>query len=383
MIARLALPQKTIYGDSALEDAGADLRALGTRALIVTGPHVSKSGALSRLQAVLDGAGVGYAVFDGITGEPDDGMIATGVAAFRESGSDFLIGLGGGSPLDSAKAIAAMAVLPGEPYDYMGKEIEGSFAPLALIPTTAGTGSESTRFTVITDRVRGIKMLLKGPALLPALAIVDPTLGYTAPASVTAATGMDALTHAVESYTSRRANPLTDALALDATARIFAHLGAACRDGGNATARAELAFAAYAAGICINNSSVTLVHGMSRPIGALFHVPHGIANAMLMRTCLGWAVEGCPERFAALARAISAVDGKAGDNDAAAAFLDALDALCTEVSIPTLAAYGVPKESFFAAIDKMAGDALASGSPGNTRRSISKADIVELYQKLW
>ncbi len=382
MIARLALPPKTIFGPGALDTAGADLAALGSKALIVTGPHVALSGALDRLTAALSGAGVGWAVFHDITGEPTDAMIAEGVAVYRASGCDFLIGLGGGSPLDGAKAIAAMHVLPGEPRDYLGVEIQGRFPPLALIPTTAGTGSEATRFTVITDAALGVKMLLKGAPLLPTLAVVDAELAASAPAAITAATGMDALTHAVESYTSRRANALTDALALDAVARIFKSLPAAYR-GGDADARESMAFAAYEAGVCINNASVTLVHGMSRPIGALFHVPHGIANAMLLRACLHFALPGCVGRFAALARAIGAADRNTGDNDAAEAFLRALDDLCAALDIPTLARYGIPRDAFFAAMDKMAGDALASGSPASTMREVTKDNILALYTSLW
>ncbi len=380
---RLTAPKKTVIGENALETCRADITALGCKALIVTGKHVEQTGAMRILLGLLTQWEVGYIVFSGITGEPTVAMIDEGVAAYRDAGCDFLIAIGGGSPLDSAKAIAAMIVLPGAISDYMGKEIEGKFPPMVLIPTTAGTGSEATKFTIITDPVHDVKMLLKGDALLPDLAVVDPAFTLTSPPSVTVATGMDALTHAIEAYTSRRANPFTDALALDAITCIFRSLPEAFKDGGNRKAREDMAIAAHHAGLCINNASVTLVHGMSRPIGALFHVAHGISNAMILRPCLAFAMEGCPERFAAMARAIGAAEGSGSTKDGAEAFLTALDSLCNQVEIPSLAQHGIDRARFLALIDKMATDALASGSPGNTIREVTKEDLMGIYQSLW
>src|SRR5574344_228227 len=170
--------------------------------------------------------------------------------------------------------------------DFSGRSIENPIPPLVAIPTTAGTGSEATKFTVITDTKKDIKMLLKGDPLIPKLAIVNYEFGISAPKKVTAATGLDALTHAVEAFTSRKANPITDDIAISAIKRIVKYLPIAYQDGDNKIAREQMAIASLEAGVCINNSSVTLVHGMSRPIGALFHVPHGMSNAMLLCTCL-------------------------------------------------------------------------------------------------
>ena len=378
---QLTTPRKTVIGENALETCRADITALGRKALIVTGKHVEQTGAMRILLGLLTQWETGYAVFSGITGEPTVAMIEEGVAAYRDAGCDFLIAIGGGSPLDSAKAIAAMTVLPGAISDYMGKEIEGEFPPMVLIPTTAGTGSEATKFSIITDTARDVKMLLKGDALLPDLAVVDPAFTLTSPQLVTVATGMDALTHAIEAYTSRRANPFTDALALDAITRIFRSLPTAYHDGSNCKAREDLAIAAYHAGLCINNASVTLVHGMSRPIGALFHVAHGISNAMILRPCLAFSMEGCPERFTAMARAIGVAEDSI--KDGADAFLAALDSLCNQVEIPSLAQYGIDRARFLALIDKMATDAMMSGSPSNTIREVIKEDLVGIYKSLW
>jgi len=193
---------------------------------------------------------------------------------------------------------------------------------------------------------------------------------------------MDALTHAIESFTSRKANPITDTFALSAMKRIFANLPTAYNEPENESAREQMLIAAYEAGVCINNASVTLVHGMSRPIGALFHVPHGISNAMLDIKCLGFAAQGAPEKFAAAARA-TGVSDDADDVAAAQELLNALKKLCADVAIPTLAEYGIDREKFFAAMDKMADDALASGSPANTIREVTKQDILAIYASLW
>lgn len=371
---QITLPKKTLVGKGVISRV--NFAEYGKKPLIVTGKYTAGTPAVAELVTLTKGE-----VFDGITGEPTNVMIDSGVAAYKEKGCDYIIGIGGGSALDSAKAIAAMSVLGGKISDFMGKEITGDFPHLILIPTTAGTGSEATKFTVITDTETDVKMLLKGDDLLPDLALLDFTLTFSAPKSVTAATGMDALTHAVESYTSRKANPITDLFAISAIKRIFENLPAAYNHPGDESAREQLSLAAYEAGVCINNASVTLVHGMSRPIGALFHVPHGISNAMLDVKCLGFAVEGAVERFADIGRAIGS--DSINDSIAAQYFLDKLGELCRTVEIPTLAEYGIDKEKFFAAIEKMSGDAVASGSPANTIREVTKEDCAAIYKSLW
>ena len=171
--------------------------------------------------------------------------------------------------------------------------------------------------------------------------------------------------------------------ALDAIKRIFTWLPAAYQDGGNLRAREEMAIAAYEAGVCINNASVTLVHGMSRPVGALFHVPHGISNAMLLKECLAFALDGCYKRFCEIGKAIGAVGDDAGDEEAAKAFMTELDVLCRTLDIPTLEQYGIDKDKFDQMCDKMAGDAIASGSPSNTIKDITKDDLLKIYGRLW
>lgn len=383
MAYQFTLPRSIFIGKNALEASEAAVKELGKKAFVVTGRIVTKAGIVGTLTGYLESWGIEYVVFNDITGEPTDIMIEAGVKAYRQTGCDFLIAIGGGSPLDSAKAIAAMTVLEGKISDYLGKDINGKFPPMVLIPTTAGTGSEATKFTVITDSVKGIKMLLKGNSLLPDIAVIDPAFTLTSPPDITAATGMDALTHAVEAFTSRKSTPLTEIYALSAVKRIFQYLPIAYSNGSDEKAREEMQLAAYEAGVSINNASVTLVHGMSRPIGALFHVPHGISNAMLIKECLTFALDGCYERFGTLARAIGAVKDGADEKEAARAFITELEKLCRHCNIPTLEEYGIDKREFEKAAGKMAQDALASGSPSNTVKEVTERDLLKIYAGLW
>lgn len=383
MAYEFSLPGHTIMGEGALEQSENIIKSFGKKALIVSGKNVTKMGTVKIITDSLEKWEIEYLIFNEITGEPTEVMIEAGVKAYKEGECDFCIAVGGGSPLDSGKAIVAMTKLEGEISNYMGQTMEGKFPSLVLIPTTAGTGSEATKFTVITDSKKDIKMLLKGEALLPDLAIIDAKFSLTAPKGVTAATGMDALTHAVEAYTSRKANPLTDTFALSSIKRIFKYLPLVYKNGEDKKAREEMAIAAYEAGVCINNSSVTIVHGMSRPIGALFHVPHGISNAMLIKECLSYVLNGSYERFGEIGRAIGAADESKSDKEASEAFLDKLSELCKVCEIPTLKEYGIDKDEFNKFVDKMAQDAMNSGSPSNTIKEVSKDDLLKIYERLW
>jgi len=382
-MSHFVIPNHTVVGTNVLSEAAPLLKKMGNKAFIVTGRHVAVSDMMKQLTALLDENGIDCVIFDGITGEPTDTMIENGVEMLKSSGCDFIIGIGGGSPLDSAKAIAAMAVNEGSIADYNGKEITGEILPLAAIPTTAGTGSEATKFTVITDSEKGIKMLLKGDVLVPKLAIVDSSFTVGAPKSVTSATGLDALTHAVEAYTSRKAFSMTDTLAVSAVKRIMKYLPIAYREPDNSLAREQMSIAALEAGICINNSSVTIVHGMSRPIGALFHVPHGMSNAMLLKECLSFAVSGAYEKFANLGRETGVASDSDSDETAAEKFIDSLQNICDVCEIPTLEQYGIDRDEYYSKISKMATDAVASGSPSNTVKEVTVDDCIEIYKKLY
>ena len=383
MAREFLVPGHIITGAGALDAAEKIFPTMGKKALVVTDPVMIKLGNCAKVEAALKQKHVPYAVYSDIVGEPNNIMIESGLRKYREEGCDFLIAIGGGSCLDSMKAIGALAVNGGDIADFFGKTIDVEMPPMAAIPTTAGTGSEATQFTIITDMRKDVKMLLKGPKLIPSLAVIDPQFTMTAPPAVTANTGLDALCHCVEAYTSRKAQTLSDTFAVSAVKRIFANLPTSYHDGSNQEARIQMSVAALEAGIAFNNSSVTLIHGMSRPIGALFHVAHGLSNAMLMNVCLTFALPGAYDRFGDLGRAIGVADASDTDQAAAEKFLDALKKLVAEMEIPTPEAYGIDRETFMNVIPKMAHDAMESGSPQNTIRDITVEQIADLYRQLW
>lgn len=383
MAREFIVPGQIITGAGALDMAESALRQLGKKAMIVTDQVMIELGNCAKVEAALKNQGIAYTIYSEITGEPTDTMIENGLKQYREEGCDFLVALGGGSPIDSMKAIGSLVKNGGNISDYMGKIIDVEMPPMAAIPTTAGTGSEATQFTIITDTKKDIKMLLKGKALMPALAVSDPQFTMTAPPRITAATGLDALCHAVEAYTSNKSQTLSDTFALSAVKRIFRYLPRAFRDGKDEEARTEMAVAALEAGIAFNNASVILIHGMSRPIGAMFHVAHGLSNAMLMKECLGFALNGAYDRFGELGRSIGAASAKDTDKDASEKFLAAVAELTEELETPTLEQYGIEKDAFFQVIGKMAHDAMESGSPQNTRRTVTQADVEQMYRNLY
>lgn len=377
------MPRYVVTGEGALDKAGNNIKLLGSKALIITDDIMVKLGNINKVTDLLDKIDLKYAIYHDVNGEPTDSMVENGIKKYKDENCDFLIALGGGSPIDTMKAIGAMITNPGNINDYLGKVIEKETPPLVAIPTTAGTGSEATQFTIITDTKRNIKMLLKGPYLIPTIAIIDPVFSMTSPKGVTSATGLDALTHAIESYTSKLVQPMSEIFSISAVKKIFNNLLEAYNDGSNIKARTEMSIAALQAGIAFNNSSVTIVHGMSRPIGALFHVPHGLSNAMLLTDCLKFALSGAPDKFCDLAKAIGIYKDGMSDIEAGEAFIKAVENLCKDLHVQTLEEFGVDKSKFDDNLDKMASDALDSGSPQNTMREVKKEDIISIYKDLW
>lgn len=377
------MPRYVVTGEGALDKAGNNIKLLGSKALIITDDIMVKLGNISKVTDLLDKINVKYAIYHDVNGEPTDSMVENGIKKYKDENCNFLIALGGGSPIDTMKAIGAMITNPGNINDYLGKVIEKETPPLVAIPTTAGTGSEATQFTIITDTKRNIKMLLKGPYLIPTIAIIDPVFSMTSPKSVTSATGLDALTHAIESYTSKLVQPMSEIFSISAVKKIFNNLLEVYNNGSNVKARTEMSIAALQAGIAFNNSSVTIVHGMSRPIGALFHVPHGLSNAMLLTDCLKFVLPGAPDKFCDLAKAVGIYKDGMSDIEAGEAFIKAVEKLCNDLHVQTLEEFGVYKAKFDDDLDKMASDALDSGSPQNTRREVKKEDIISIYKGLW
>ena len=382
----LVAPRSIQVGGGTVANIAAMLATFGlSRPLIVTDPVMVSTGLLKRCTAPLDEAGVAYAVFSQTIPEPEDTIIEAGVALLVAGGHDCLVAFGGGSPIDTAKAMAILAQRPGAKMREFKVPLQNDspVLPVIAIPTTAGTGSECTRFTVITDTERGEKMLIAGLAALPLAAIVDYELTYTVPQRTTADTGVDSFTHALEAYVSRRANPVSDALALGAMGLIGRHLRTAYAEPRNAAAREGMMLGATQAGMAFCNSSVALVHGMSRPIGARFHVPHGLSNAMLLPAVTRFGLPAAASRYAAAARAAGFADADAEDAAAGQALCHGLDALNRALQVPTPQDYGIAWQDWEAAMDLMADQAIASGSPGNNPRVPDKAEIMQLYRQVY
>ena len=384
-IASIALPRILRIGGGASRQLPDVLATLGlSRPLIVTDAFLVGQGRVETLRDSLKAAGIASRVFDGTVPDPTLASIEAGLAFLREGDHDCVVGFGGGSPLDSAKAIAMLAHHGGAMADYKAPHVQDEPGlPVIAIPTTAGTGSEATRVTVITDETTDEKMMCPGLAYLPVAALVDYELTFTKPRRLTADTGIDSLTHAIEAYVSKRASPFTDGMALLAMRAIAPNLRRACDDPDDREAREALMLGATQAGIAFTNASVALVHGMSRPIGAHFHVPHGLSNAMLLPTVTAWSAPAALARYAECARAMGVADAREGDQGAVARLLEELGALNRDLGVPGPAAWGIDAARWQGLIPTMCEQAIASGSPANNPRVPDAAEMAELYARVW
>ena len=378
------VPPEIHAGRGALQRLPEVLRALQVRrATLVTDRVMRASSWIEELTALAGQADAQLSVFGDLAGEPTTREVDGALQVIRSAGAEAVIGFGGGSALDTAKSAAILATNPGVLPDYEGSDrIPQRGLPVVAIPTTAGTGSEVTRVVVVTDSERNVKMLLTSTRLIPAAAIVAPEPTVTMPKPITASTGLDALTHAIEAYVSRRRQPLTDALALDAMARVSSSLVRAYTVPDDLEAREQMCTAALHAGMAFHNASVALVHGMSRPIGAHFHVPHGLANAMLLPAVMAFSVKGDVARYAHVARALGAAGHELDDARAAEQGAAFVGELCARLEVPTLAAWGVDRDAFRRIARQMARDAIASGSPAHNPRLATEDEIVALYEQV-
>ena len=380
-VSTLRMPEAIFYGKGAFGQVGEQAAAKGKKALIISDAIMDSLGYVAQCVSHLQNSNIASVVYLDVKSEPTDQYVAESLSLFQREKCDVIISLGGGSCIDTAKAVSIVATNGGYIGEYMGakKLVTEAVIPHIAIPTTAGTGSEATDVTVITNTTEDIKMMIKQPAFMPAVAIVDPVLTVSSPKSVTAATGVDALSHAIEAYLSKKAHPMADMMALSAMELIVNNIRDAYFQPNNLDAREAMSIGAMQAGIAFSNASVCLVHGMSRPIGALFHVPHGVSNAMLLPAVLEFSQQACTERLADLGR-IFAGEGQALSADEAAALAVAeVKKLCLDLDIPNLKGWGIKEREFYDVIDKMATDALASGSPANNPRVPTKEEIEALY----
>lgn len=357
----------------------------GRRVLLVTDPGVVQLGVAAEITGILEAAGLAVAVFDRVQPDPTDENVADGVAALQAHQADVIVALGGGSPIDAAKVIAVRAANPAPLPDYMGlHKIPRPGIPLIAIPTTAGTGSEATKVAVITDTSRHVKMMMLSAPLLPRAAIIDFELTLSMPKGLTSAVGVDTLTHGIEAYVSRKANSLTDPLALQCIGLAARHLRTAWNEPDHREAREGMMLSATLGGMAFSNSSVCLVHGMSRPMGAVFHLPHGLSNAVLLPAVTRFSIGSAADRYATVARTVGCAEAATSDAQACEALIVWLEQLNLDLEIPRLSrCRGVTRELLDASLEKMASDALASGSPANNPRIPVAQEIVELYRQAW
>jgi alcohol dehydrogenase class IV len=382
-MAAINLPRVVRVGAGALNELPDAMIQCGlSRPFVVTDAFLESCGMVARLVDVLAARGMDAVVFAETVPDPTVAVVELALERLAATDCDCVIGFGGGSPIDTAKAIAVLAGLKVPMATLKAPSVTDTPGlPIVAVPTTAGTGSEATRFTVITDDASNEKMLCAGLAFLPTVAIVDFELTMAKPARLTADTGIDSLTHAIEAYVSKRANPFSDAMAISAMRLIAPHIRTACADPGNRTAREAMMVGAHHAGIAFSNASVALVHAMSRPIGAFFHVPHGLSNAMLLPAVTAFSAPAALGRYADCARAMGVARADEGDQAAVARLLEELAALNADLSVPTPRAHGIAEDTWRGLIPTMARQAIASGSPANNPRDADEAAIAALYEQ--
>jgi len=384
MVAKIAVPRILRIGSGAFAQTREVLQILELHhPLIVTDQFLRKLGLARMLSESLSAWGHPR-IFSETVPDPTVAAVKAGVQFLKNGEHDCVIGLGGGSSIDTAKAIAVLAVHGGQMRDYKAPHDQNeSGLPIIAIPTTAGTGSEATRYTIVTDEETGEKMLCIGLGYLPIAALVDFELTLTKPMRLTADTGVDSLTHAIEAYVSRRANAFADSFALTAMRAIWMNLPSAYFEPQNRAAREAMMLAATQAGIAFSNSSVALVHGMSRPIGAKFHVPHGMSNAMLLPAVTEFSISAAVERYAECARVMGMVRAEGANDEAVSELVRNLHQLNRKLKVPTPGEFGIDRRAWEVSIPSMVQQALASGSPANNPRVPSEAEIERLYLEIW
>ena len=372
------LPTRIEYGVGSTEKLAESVKELESRkVLVVTDKGIEASGLLSTIADQLTAAKLEYDIFSEVESNPKDHNVHAGTAIAKGLQADCLVAVGGGSPIDCAKAIGVLATHGGAARDYEGQDkISGNVLPLIAIPTTAGTGSEVTFSSVITDTREGFKFTLKHPCIAPRIALLDPQMTITMPPALTAATGMDALTHAIEGYTARVSEPLADAAALYAVELVAKYLEIAVFDGKNMEARAGMLLGSVLAGIAFSHSDVGSVHCIAEALGGKYDTAHGVCNAVVLPAVMEYNMDYCRERYARVALAM----GISFDSteDGASRAVEAVKQLAADVNLPSFASFGVKA----ADIEELAFKSFVNGSNEDNPRPMSKADYLKLFNRM-
>ena len=383
MVNRFILNEVSYFGAGARKELPGVMERLGLKkALVATDKGLIKVGTSKMVTDILDEHGIPYEIYSEIKPNPTVKNVQDGVAAFKASGADCIIAIGGGSSMDTAKGIGIVTTNP-EFSDVVSLEgvapTKNKSIPIIALPTTAGTGAEVTINYVIIDETKQKKMVCVDPNDIPAVAIIDPELMYSLPKSLTAATGMDALTHAIEGYITKGAWALSDMFEIEAIRMINENLVTAVEEPTNPKGREGMALAQYVAAQAFSNVGLGLVHGMAHPMGSLFDVPHGVANALLLPTIMEFNMPCCIEKYGVIARTMGVDTSGMSAEEAAQAACDAVKALAIKVGIPQhLTDLGI-KESDIPALAQQAIEDVCT--PGNPR-DVTLEDIVELYKKV-
>lgn len=373
------IPAVNLMGAGCLQEAAADIKGYGYRkALIVTDRILNQLGVVAKVAKLLAEHGVESQVFDGTHPNPTTANVEAGLAMLKSSGCDCVISLGGGSPHDCAKGIALVAANGGSIKDYEGVDRSAKpQLPLIAINTTAGTASEMTRFCIITDESRHVKMAIVDKHVTPLMSVNDPELMLAKPAGLTAATGMDALTHAIEAYVSIIATPVTDASAIMAIQLIARHLRTAVAQGDDLHAREQMAYAQFLAGMAFNNASLGYVHAMAHQLGGFYDLPHGVCNAILLPHVQAYNAQVSAARLKDVAGFMGVDVSALSDEQGAAAAIDAIKQLARDVKIPAgLEQLGVKTDDF----DLLATNALKDACGFTNPKQASHDEIVAIFR---
>ena len=378
------MPPLVLYGMGCVSRVGEAVKQLeGKRALLVTDCALLKSGQADEIRTILRQSGVDLEIYSSVDREPEDVHVEEGLKIFKESSCDSIIALGGGSCIDAAKGIGLMATNPGKLADYEGNEkVKVRTTPMVAIATTAGTASEISRSAIITDTRRTVKMAIRDEKIRPNVAVCDPLLTVSMPPSVTASSGMDALIHAIEGYVSRACQPMTEMVALRAVELISRSLPVAFVNGKDITARTDMMLGQLLAGMSFSNASTCIVHGMAKPVGAYFHVPHGLSNAMFIVEGMEYTLPACPQKYAKIAQAMGENISGLTVNEAAEKSIAFVRQLRKTLKVPTIVEFGIDRDKYLQLAPQLAEDGLASGSHNLNPRTPSKQELIEIYKQM-
>ncbi len=373
------LPTKIIYGAGSINLLDEELRNIkAKKIMIITDKGIAKSGLLSKLEDIMNHGGYDYMVFDDIEANPKDYNVEECAKAAGENDIDTFVAFGGGSPMDAAKGAAVISRQGGRIRDYQGKnKIGEDCMPLITIPTTAGTGSEVTFSSVITDTDRNFKFTVKSPYIAAKTAILDPELTISVPSLITASTGMDALTHAIEGYTANCTEPIAEAIGLYAVEYIVSSLSRAVSKGDDLEARDNMMMGSLMGGLSFSHSDVASVHCMAEALGSLYDAPHGLCNSILLPYVMEYNLPECEYKYARIARAMGIDDSN--DRSAAEKGIKYIKTLSREIGLPGLSSLDIDPDDF----ERLAEMSVENGSNASNPRKVDKETYIQLFRKAY